>query len=190
MRGEPATRRETVEGVRTARFSCRAKSDSLIIMVESRTGTPFRTWSWASKPENESQHFIGRMRLGCANRKAPHFVTQFRHLLFGRRKNRNREQTVKSSTSTKSRDGGTGRRSGFIKPKCLMKLAMQNGTNSGDPRTPPGLAYLPASGCCLRRAFSCCGASSRRANGRFPPASAGQHRLAAWSYPTPECSRE
>jgi hypothetical protein len=59
-------------------FNCRAKSDSLTIVVESRTGAPFRTWWWASKPENESQHFIGKMRLGCASpRKAPHFVTQF-----------------------------------------------------------------------------------------------------------------
>ena len=33
--------------------------------------------------------------------------------LFGRRKNRNKEHAVKSSTSTKCRDGGTGRRSGL-----------------------------------------------------------------------------
>ena len=114
MRGEPAHAPRTVEGVRTERFNCRAKSDSLTIVVESCAGAPFRSGSSASKPENESQHFIGKMRLGWANpRKAPHFVTRVSHLLFGRRKNRNREQAVKSITPTKCRDGGTGRRSGL-----------------------------------------------------------------------------
>lgn len=51
------------QGVRTERFNGLAKSDSLIVVVKFRTGAPFGTWSWASKPENELQHFVGEMRL-------------------------------------------------------------------------------------------------------------------------------
>jgi len=83
MCGEPAhaprNSRETVEGVRTERLNCRANSDSPTIVVKSCAGARFRSGSWASKPEEESQHFMGKMRLGCANpRKAPHFVTEVR----------------------------------------------------------------------------------------------------------------
>jgi hypothetical protein len=59
--------------------------DSLTIVVKSRTGAPFRTWSWASKLENESQHFIGKMRLGlCESSKRRHTLfTQFRICYLG-----------------------------------------------------------------------------------------------------------
>ena len=98
-------------GLRTERFNCRAKSDSLTIMVESCAGAPFRTWSWASKRENEL-HRQNEAGL-CKSSKSATLCYTVSHLLFGRRKNRNREQAVKSITSTKCRDGGTGRRSGL-----------------------------------------------------------------------------
>jgi hypothetical protein len=88
---------------------------------------------------------------------------------------------VRSSLSSPERRSRAGR-------------AVASESDPNRPRTPPGLAYLPASGCHLRRAFSCCGASSRRANGRFPPASAAQHRLPTraqtfWTPGRPELHR-
>jgi hypothetical protein len=62
--------------------------------------------------------------------------------------------------------------------------AVASESNPDRPRTSLELVYLPASECRLRRAFSCCGASSRRANDRFRPASAARHRPAPWNYPT------
>ena len=127
------TRRETIEGARPERFNCRAKSDSLTIVVESSAGATLRTGSWASKPENESRQFIGKMRLRCANPpKSATLCYTVSHLLFGRRKNGNREQAVKSSTSTKRRDGGTGRRSG-------LKIRRPSGLGGSTP--PPGTMY-------------------------------------------------
>jgi hypothetical protein len=49
----------------------------------------------------------------CKSSKSGTLCYTVSHLLFGRKKNRNREQAAKSGTSTKRRDGGTGRRSGL-----------------------------------------------------------------------------
>ena len=54
------------------------------------------------------------MTTTCAKpRILSHFIAQFHIRCFGRRRNIVNEQAVKSGTSTKSRDGGTGRRSGL-----------------------------------------------------------------------------
>ena len=135
MRGEPAHAPRNSRGVRRERFNCRAKSDSLTIdsltiVVKSRTGAPYLGW-WASEPENESRHFIGKNEVGlCKSSKSATLCYTVSHLLFRRRKNRNREQAVKSITSTKRRDGGTGRRSG-------LKIRRPSGLGGSTPLPAP-----------------------------------------------------
>jgi hypothetical protein len=96
-------------------------------VVESRTGAA--SWTW-SCPRTSCSSSFGKMEVGLfKSSKSDTLCFTVSHLVFGRRKNRNRERTVKSVTSKESRDGGTGRRSG-------LKIRRPSGLGGSTP--PPG----------------------------------------------------
>ncbi|HTU40645.1 MAG TPA: hypothetical protein VMF10_02980 [Candidatus Aquilonibacter sp.] len=67
------------------RFNCLAKSDALTIVIEFRTGAPFRTWSWAVRPEKVAGfRRANEIELGKTSKSAT-LCDSVSQLLFGER---------------------------------------------------------------------------------------------------------